>query len=44
MFVENVVDKDDSLEDDEQNKKLTQSQRDFMDGAYHNEDDDFYDE
>ena len=39
VFVENVVDKDDSLEDD-QDKKLTQSQRDFMGGNYQNEDDD----
>ena len=40
MFVENVVDgspSDDSLEDDEQDKKLTQSQRDFMGGTYRNE-------
>jgi hypothetical protein len=40
VFVENVVDgsaTDDSLEDDEQDKKLTQSQRDFMGGAYRNE-------
>jgi hypothetical protein len=40
VFVENVVDgsaSDDSLEDDEQDKKLTQSQRDFMGGAYRNE-------
>jgi hypothetical protein len=35
VFVENVVDgsaAEDSLEDDEQDKKLTQSQRDFMGG------------
>ncbi len=40
VFVENVVDgsaSDDSLEDDEQDKKLTQSQRDFMGGTYRNE-------
>jgi hypothetical protein len=39
VFVENVVDesKEDSLEDDEQDKKLTQSQRDFMGGSYHDE-------
>ena len=40
VFVENVVDgsaTDDSLEDDEQDKKLTQSQRDFMGGTYRNE-------
>ncbi len=39
VFVENVVDesKNDSLEEDEQDKKLTQSQRDFMGGAYHDE-------
>ena len=40
MFVENVVDgsaSDDSLEDDEQDKKLTQSQRDFMGGMYRDE-------
>lgn len=39
VFVENVVDesKDDSLEEDEQDKKLTQSQRDFMGGSYHDE-------
>ncbi len=29
---------DDSLENDEQDKKLTQSQRDFMGGTYRNED------
>ena len=28
---------DDSIEDDEQDKKLTQSQRDFMGGTYRNE-------
>jgi 6-phosphogluconate dehydrogenase len=46
VFVENVVDesKEDSLEDDEQDKKLTQSQRDFMGGAYYNEDDEDADE
>ena len=40
VFVENVVDgsaSDDSLEDDEQDKKLTQSQRDFMGGTYRDE-------
>lgn len=40
VFVENVVDgsaSDDSLEDDEQDKKLTQSQREFMGGTYRNE-------
>jgi hypothetical protein len=40
VFVENVVDgsaSDDSLEDEEQDKKLTQSQRDFMGGTYRNE-------
>ena len=40
VFVENVVDgsaTDDSLEDDEQDKKLTQSQRDFMGGTYRDE-------
>lgn len=39
VFVENVVDesKDDSLEENEQDKKLTQSQRDFMGGSYHDE-------
>ena len=40
VFVENVVDgsaSDDSLEDDEQDKKLTQSQRDFMGGTDRNE-------
>ncbi len=39
MFIENVVDgraSDDSLEDDEQDKKLTQSQREFMGGTYRN--------
>ena len=40
VFVENVVDgsaSDDSLEDEEQDKKLTQSQRDFMGGTYRDE-------
>ena len=40
VFVENVVDGsalDDSLEDDEQDKKLTQSQRDFMGATYRDE-------
>ena len=40
VFVENVVDgspSDDSLEDDEQDKKLTQSQRDFMGRTYRDE-------
>lgn len=40
VFVENVVDgsaSDDSLEYDEQDKKLTQSQRDFMGGTYRDE-------
>ena len=40
VFVENVVDgsaSDDSLEDEEQDKKLTQSQRYFMGGTYRDE-------
>ncbi|MSR16329.1 MAG: hypothetical protein EXR89_00785 [Methylococcaceae bacterium] len=42
VFVENVVDessKEDLFEEDDQDKKLTQSQRDFIGGTYHNEDD-----
>ena len=46
VFVEKVVDgssADDSLEEDDQDKKLTQSQRDFMGGGYRDEyDDDEY--
>jgi hypothetical protein len=42
VFVENVVDgsgnvTENSLEDGEQDKKLTQSQRDFMGGTYRDE-------
>ena len=56
VFVENVVDAtaDDILGDDDEDLKLTQSQKDFMDGGYRDEydpeeyddslDDDFYDE
>jgi 6-phosphogluconate dehydrogenase len=44
VFVENVVDKDDSLEEDDEDKKLTQSQRDFMGGGYYNEEDEDADE
>ena len=56
VFVENVVDAtaDDILGDDDEDLKLTQSQKDFMGGGYRDEydpeeyddslDDDFYDE
>lgn len=47
VFIENVVDEssdNDLLEDDDQDKKLTQSQRDFMGGGYDDEDDEDADE
>jgi hypothetical protein len=53
VFVENVVDATDTdiLEDDDQDLKLTKSQKDFMGGNYHDEydpeeysEDDFLDE